>query len=158
MALTGTPPPNRGLLHFTATIGFGGAAPIGALLHPLHHQVQQAGYRSFHISTCHRTRLKVGNTEKEIWISIIYPCGVKLNYHSYTQDFPWPFLWTSTVARIHFNNDVNMCPVTPAGPWPPWQGTAAPLWKTRRVQSHQKRRGAAAEQRQLRWLFSTTVR
>lgn len=63
MALAGTTPPNRSLLYFTATIRFGCAAPMGALFHPLHHQVQQAGHGSLHVNTCQSTCLKVRNAE-----------------------------------------------------------------------------------------------
>lgn len=64
----GTPPPHRGLLYLMAgdgaAVGFRAAAPISALLHPLHHQFQQGGHRLVHVNTCHCTRLKVGDADE----------------------------------------------------------------------------------------------
>lgn len=61
-------PPNGGLRYFIAgdgaAVGLRAAAPISALLHPLHHQSQQGGHRLLHINTRHCTCLKVGDAER----------------------------------------------------------------------------------------------
>lgn len=68
LSSAGAPPPDRSLLHFAAgdeaAVGFGGGASVRAQLHPLHHQVQQAGHGMVHVNTCHCTRLKVGDAEE----------------------------------------------------------------------------------------------
>lgn len=48
-----------------AAVGFGAVAPVGALLHPLHHQVQQGRHRLVYISTRRCARLKVGDAEEK---------------------------------------------------------------------------------------------
>lgn len=114
----GTPPPNRGLLHFTSTIGF---YCWGALLHPLHHQIQQGGHGSLHLKPRHCTRLKVRNAETK---------GQEWSWTSTLLNKIFPF-WTSTDPPIQlfffffflFNNDVNICLVTPLGLCP----TAVPM-------------------------------
>lgn len=69
LTLAGAPPPHRGLLHFVAgdgaAVGFGAVAPVCALLHPLHHQIQQGGHGQVHVDTCHCVRLKVGDAWAE---------------------------------------------------------------------------------------------
>lgn len=47
-----------------AAVGFRAVAPVSALLHPLHHQVQQGGHCLVHIDARHRTRLKVGDADE----------------------------------------------------------------------------------------------
>lgn len=118
MALAGTPPPNRGLLYFTATIRLRGVAPVGALLHPLHHQVQQAGHGSFHVNACHCTRLKVRNTEMKDGFQPFIPVD--------WIDFPLFYIRVSFLDLNSYtffpllNNDPGLGPA---------QGTAVPLFK-----------------------------
>lgn len=57
----GTPPPHGRLLNLMAgagaAVGFGGVAPVGALLHPLHHLAQQGCDRPLHVNARHGARL-----------------------------------------------------------------------------------------------------
>lgn len=65
----GTRPPDGSLLDFVAgdgaAVGFGAGHHLGALLHPLHHQVQQGGHRLVHVHTRHRARFKVRDAAGE---------------------------------------------------------------------------------------------
>lgn len=47
-----------------AAVGFGGVAPVGALLHPLHHLAQQGCDRPLHVNARHGARLKIGDADK----------------------------------------------------------------------------------------------
>lgn len=65
----GAPPPDRRLGYFLAGDGapvwLRVMVPIRTLLHPLHHQAQQAGHRLLHIDASHRTCLKVGDSDEK---------------------------------------------------------------------------------------------
>lgn len=66
-SLTGAPPPDGGLLHLMAgggaAVGFRTAGPVRALLHPLHHQVQQGEHGGIHVYSRHCARLEVWDAE-----------------------------------------------------------------------------------------------
>lgn len=101
-----------------AAVGFGGVAPVGALLHPLHHQAQQGGDRPLHVNARHSTRLKIGDAEKmkkeELSVKRTNPqIQIQRFISTGLEEFKGIFLIIlSNTPIIHVDSPFNITPLT----------------------------------------------
>lgn len=106
-----------------AAVGFGGVAPVGALLHPLHHLAQQGCDRPLHLDARHSARLKIGDADKtekgELSVKRTNP-EIQIQRYVSTglEEFKGIFLIIlSNTPVIHMNSPFNIMPLTTFSVW-----------------------------------------